>query len=56
LPIKDYIAGQTDLSGAALQAILLLVGAGIFGFTLGYLYLKTDNMPLRIAGESSDSD
>jgi len=53
---KDFITGQTDLSGAALQAILLLVGAGIFGFAMGYLYLKTDKMPLRRAGESSNSD
>jgi len=43
-PIKQFITGQTDLDGAAFQAIMLVLGAGIFGFAMGYLYLKTDNL------------
>ncbi len=43
-PIKQFITGQTDLGGAAFQAITLLIATGIFGFAMGYLYLKTDNL------------
>jgi len=43
-PIKQFITGQTDLSGASFQAIMLLLATGIFGFAMGYLYLKTDNL------------
>lgn len=43
-PIKQLITGQTDLGGAAFQAIMLLLATGIFGFAMGYLYLKTDNL------------
>jgi len=43
-PVKNLITGQTDLSGATLQAIMLLAGAGILGLAMGYLYLKTDNL------------
>ena len=43
-PIKQFITGQTDLGETAFQAIMLLVAAGIYGFAMGYLYLKTDNL------------
>jgi len=43
-PAKDFITGQADLSGAAFQAIMLLVGTGIYGLAMGYLYLKMDNL------------
>ena len=43
-PIKQFIVGQTDLGGAAFQAIMLVIATGIFGFAMGYLYLKTDNL------------
>ena len=43
-PVKNFITGQIDLSGVAFRAIMLLVATGIFGFAVGYLYLKTDNL------------
>ena len=43
-PIKQFITGQLDLGGAAFQAIMLLIATGIYGFAMGYLYLKTDNL------------
>lgn len=43
-PIKQFIVGQTNLGGAAFQAIMLVIATGIFGFAMGYLYLKTDNL------------
>ena len=44
VPVKGFITGQIDLSGAALQSVMLLAGTGMFGFAMGYLYLKTDNL------------
>jgi len=43
-PVKNLITGQTDLGGAGLQVIMLVVPAGIYGLAMGYLYLKTDNL------------
>jgi len=43
-PIKQFLTGQLDLGGAAFQAIMLLIATGIYGFAMGYLYLKTDNL------------
>jgi membrane protease YdiL (CAAX protease family) len=42
--IKQLMTGQTDLGGAAFQGIMLVLGAGVYGFAMGYLYLKTDNL------------
>jgi membrane protease YdiL (CAAX protease family) len=42
--IKQFMTGQTDLGGAAFQGIMLVLGAGVYGFAMGYLYLKTDNL------------
>ncbi|MFC2024183.1 lysostaphin resistance A-like protein [Chloroflexota bacterium] len=44
VPGKGLITGQLDLSGAALQSVTLLAGIGMYGFAMGYLYLKTDNL------------
>ena len=38
------MTGQTDMGGAAFQSIILLLATGIYGFAMGYLYLKTDNL------------
>jgi len=43
-PIKQFITGQTDLGGTVFQSIMLLIATGIYGFAMGYLYLKTDNL------------
>lgn len=43
-PIKQFMTGQLDLGGAAFQSIMLLIATGIYGFAMGYLYLKTDNL------------
>jgi len=43
-PVKNLVTGQTDLGGAGLQVIMLVVPAGIYGLAMGYLYLKTDNL------------
>ena len=43
-PIKQFLSGQIDLGGAVFQAVMLLIATGIFGFAMGYLYLKTDNL------------
>ncbi len=44
VPVKGFLTGQLDFSGAALQSVMMLAGTGIFGFAMGYLYLKTDNL------------
>ena len=43
-PIKQFMTGQIDLSVLASQSIIVLISSGIYGFALGYLYLKTDNL------------
>jgi membrane protease YdiL (CAAX protease family) len=43
-PIKQFMTGQLDLGGAAFQSIMMLIATGIYGFAMGYLYLKTDNL------------
>ena len=43
-PIKQFMTGQLDLGGLASQSIIVLIATGIYGFAMGYLYLKTDNL------------
>jgi len=43
-PIKQFMTGQLDLGGVAFQSIMMLIATGIYGFAMGYLYLKTDNL------------
>jgi membrane protease YdiL (CAAX protease family) len=43
-PIKQFMTGQLDLGGLASQSIIVLIATGIVGFSMGYLYLKTDNL------------
>ncbi|MFC2032800.1 lysostaphin resistance A-like protein [Chloroflexota bacterium] len=43
-PIKQFMTGQLDLDGLASQSIITLIATGIYGFAMGYLYLKTDNL------------
>jgi|GEM_PF-747488 len=44
IPIKSFLNGQIDLTGSALQSVMVLAATGMFGFAMGYLYLKTDNL------------
>ena len=43
-PIKQFMTGQLDLGGLASQSIMVLIATGVYGFAMGYLYLKTDNL------------
>jgi len=43
-PIKQFMTGQLDMGGLASQSIMVLIATGIYGFAMGYLYLKTDNL------------
>ena len=36
--------GQINLGGVTFQGIMLMIATGIYGFTMGYLYLKTDSL------------
>jgi len=43
-PIKQFLTGQLDMGGLVSQSIIVLIATGIFGFAMGYLYLKTGNL------------
>jgi len=43
-PIKQFLTGQLDIGGVVFQSIIILIATGIYGFAMGYLYLKTDNL------------
>ena len=42
--IKQFMTGELNLGGVASQSIIMLIATGIYGFAMGYLYLKTDNL------------
>jgi len=43
-PIKQFLTGQLDMGGLVSQSIIVLIATGIFGFAMGYLYLKTGHL------------
>jgi len=43
-PIKHYQTGSTDLMGALMESVVIIIGSGIIGLVFGYLYYKTNSL------------